>query len=239
MNKQFVSFITAGDPSMERTREFIDVLAEYSDIIEIGIPFSDPAAEGPVIEAANVRALSNGVTTDDVFGMLETVSFPKMVILTYFNPVFVYGIDRFFAECKRTGVYGVIIPDVPYEERSEVTVHSERYGVHFITMIAPTSAERVKMLAKDAAGFIYLVSSMGVTGVRSELSIDLTEIVEQIREVTDTPIMIGFGISDRQQTDKMRKIADGVIVGSAIVRIIAEHGENSATKLKQFLKEIN
>ncbi|MCL2608094.1 MAG: tryptophan synthase subunit alpha [Methanomassiliicoccaceae archaeon] len=239
MNKQFVSFVTAGDPSMEKTKEFIDVLAEYSDIIEIGIPFSDPVAEGPVIEMANVRALSAGVTTDDVFSMLEEVSFPKMVILTYFNPVFVYGLDRFFAECKRTKVYAVIIPDVPYEERDEVLVHSKRYGVHFITMIAPTSAERVKMLAKDAAGFIYLVSSMGVTGIRSELSVDLTKIVEQIREVTDTPIMIGFGISDRKQADMMRGIADGVIVGSAIVGIIAEHGNDSAPKIRQFLKEIN
>jgi tryptophan synthase alpha chain len=239
MNKQFVSFITAGDPSLEKTKEFIEVLAEYSDIIEVGIPFSDPVAEGPIIEMANVRALSAGVTTDDVFDMLEKVSFPKIVILTYFNPVFVYGIDGFFARCKQANIYGVVIPDVPYEERGEVLVHAERYGIHLITMIAPTSAERVKMLAKDASGFIYLVSSMGVTGIRSELSFDLTEIVEQIREVTDTPIMIGFGISDREQADRMRKIADGVIVGSAIVRIIAEHGGDSAPAIKQFLEEIN
>jgi tryptophan synthase alpha chain len=215
------------------------VLAGYSDIIEIGIPFSDPVAEGPVIEKANVRALSGGVTTDDVFNMLEKVSFPKMVILTYFNPVFVYGIDRFFSRCRLTNVYGVVIPDVPYEERDEVLVYAKRYGIHLITMIAPTSAERVKMLARDASGFIYLVSSMGVTGVRSELSVDLTEIVRQIREVIDIPIMIGFGISNREQADRMRAIADGVIVGSAIVKIIAEHGDKSAPKIKQFLKELN
>ena len=237
MNK-FISFITAGDPSIEATREFIEVLAEFSDVIEIGLPFSDPVAEGDVIQAANIRALENGTTTDQVFDMLETVTFEKMVILTYANPVFVYGYDRFFTRCKECGVYGVIIPDLPFEERAEAAVFSEKYGVHLITLIAPTSAERVQMLAKNATGFIYLVSSMGVTGVRSELDIDLTDIVKQIREVTDVPVYIGFGISTQEQAEKMREIADGIIVGSAIVKIIEEHRENSALHIREFVRGI-
>jgi len=235
---KFVSFITAGDPSMEKTREFIDILAQYSDIIEIGLPFSDPIAEGEVIQAANMRSLQQGTTTDKVFGLLETVTFDKMVILTYLNPVFVYGYERFFRRCKECGVYGVIIPDLPYEERGEAAVFADKYGVHLITMIAPTSAKRVQMLAKNASGFIYLVSSMGVTGVRSGFDVDLTDIVRQIREVTDVPVFIGFGISTPEQAKKMRSIADGIIVGSAFVKIIAEYDADSAPHIKEFIKEM-
>ena len=235
---KFISFITAGDPSLEKTREFIDVLAEYSDIIEIGLPFSDPIAEGEVIQAANMRALKNGATTDKVFKMLETVMFNKMVILTYANPVFVYGYERFFQRCRECGVYGVIIPDLPYEERDEASAYADAHGVHLITMIAPTSADRIKMLAKNATGFIYLISSMGVTGARREYNIDLPAMVRQIREVTSIPVFIGFGISTTEQARKMRGIADGVIVGSAIVRIVAEHGDESAPYIKKFVKEI-
>ena len=235
---KFVSFITAGDPSLEKTKEFIEVLSEHSDIIEIGLPFSDPIAEGDVIQAANMRALKNGMTTDKVFEMLETVTFDKTVILTYVNPVFVYGHDRFFRRCGKCGVYGVIIPDLPFEERSEAEIYAKKYGVHLITLIAPTSDQRVRMLAKNASGFIYLVSSMGVTGVRSEFDVDLTGIVKQIRAVTDLPVFIGFGISTPEQADKMREIADGIIVGSAFVRIIAEHGGESAPHIKRFIKEM-
>jgi len=238
MNK-FVSFITAGDPSLEKTREFIDVLAEHSDIVEIGLPFSDPIAEGEVIQAANIRALQNGTTTDKMFDMLETVTFDKMVILTYVNPVFVYGYDRFFKRCGECNVYGVIIPDLPFEERNEALEYSGKYGIHLITLIAPTSAERIQMLAKEATGFIYLVSSMGVTGVRSEFNIDLTEIVKQIKEVTDVPVYIGFGISTPEQAKKMREIADGIIVGSAFVKIIEKHSGESAPFIKKLIKELN
>jgi len=234
----FVSFITAGDPSLEKTREFIKILAKYSDIIEIGLPFSDPVAEGEVIQAANMRALEKGVTTDGVFEMLETVNFDKLCLLTYANPVFVYGYDRFFCRCKDCGVYGVIIPDLPFEERDEAAEYADRYGVHLITLIAPTSAERVQMLAKNATGFIYLVSSMGVTGIRGEFNAGLKGIVEEIRKVTDVPVMIGFGVSTPQQAAEMRRIADGVIVGSALVKIIAEHGEESAPYLEEFLMEM-
>ena len=235
---KFVSFVTAGDPTLEKTKEFIDVLAEYSDIIEIGLPFSDPIAEGEVIQAANTRALQNGTTTDNVFGMLKNVEFSKMVILTYVNPVFVYGYDRFFRRCAQCGVYGVIIPDLPYEERGDAAGYADMYGVHLITMIAPTSAERTQMLAKNATGFIYLVSSMGVTGVRSGFDVDLTDIARQVREVTDVPVFIGFGISTPEQAEKMRSIADGIIVGSAFVKIIAEYGADSAPYIKEFIKEM-
>lgn len=235
---KFISFITAGDPNIEKTKEFIDVLAEYSDVIEIGLPFSDPIAEGEVIQAANLRALRNGVTTDVVFEMLETVTFGKIVILTYANPVFVYGYEKFFKRCAECRVYGIIIPDLPFEERGEAAEFADKYGVNLITMIAPTSAERVRMLAKDAKGFIYLVSSMGVTGVRSEFSSDLTEIIAQIREVTNVPVFIGFGISTPEQAAKIGALADGVIVGSAFVRIIEQYGADSAPHIKKLIKEL-
>jgi len=235
---EFISFITAGDPSLEKTREFIDVLVEHSDIVEIGLPFSDPIAEGEVIQAANLRALNNGTTTDGVFRMLETVTFDRIVILTYANPVFVYGYDRFFRRCRECGVYGVIVPDLPFEERGEAAVYADKYDVHLITLIAPTSAERTKMLARDATGFIYLVSSMGVTGARSKFNSELADIVRQVREVTDVPVYIGFGISTPEQAREMRGIADGIIVGSAFVGIIAEHGGDSAPYIRKFIKEM-
>jgi len=235
---KFISFITAGDPSMEKTTEFIDILAEYSDIIEIGLPFSDPIAEGEVIQAANMRALQNGATTDKVFIMLEAVTFNRIVILTYANPVFVYGYDRFFRRCGECGVYGVIIPDLPFEERAEALEFADRFNINLITLIAPTSSERIKMLARSAKGFIYLVSSMGVTGARSEFNASLAGIVNRIREVTNVPVYIGFGISTPEQAAQMNKIADGVIVGSAFVKLIAQYGGESAPHLKKLLKEL-
>ena len=236
MSKKFISFITAGDPSLAKTKEFIEVLAEKSDIIEIGLPFSDPLAEGEVIEAANMRALKNGATTAKMFDMLKTVDVAaKLVILTYINPVFVYGADKFFAQCKDSNIWGVIIPDLPFEERAEVAAEAEKYGIHLITLISPASAERVQMLAKDATGFIYLVSSMGTTGTRDKLTIDLSEIIAQIRDVTETPVCVGFGISTPEQANAVREISDGVIVGSAFVKIIEEHGDNAAAHLRAFM----
>jgi len=239
VSKKFISFITAGDPSMAKTKEFIEVLAEKSDIIEIGLPFSDPLAEGAVIEAANMRALANGATTANMFEMLKTVNVSsKLVILTYINPVFVYGVEKFFSQCQECGVYGIIIPDLPYEERDEVLDVAAKYGVHLITLIAPTSAERIQMLVKDSTGFIYLVSSLGVTGVRDQFTIDLSNIIKQIKEVTDTPVMIGFGISTPEQANIVREIADGVIVGSAIVKIIEEHGDNATPHIREFIERM-
>ncbi len=236
---KFISYITAGDPSLEKTREFIEVLSKYSDIVEIGLPFSDPVAEGEVIQEASIRALQNGVTAGNVFDMLQTLEARgKTVLLAYANTVFTYGYDRFFGRCGECGLYGVIIPDLPFEERGEAAVYAEQCGIHLITLIAPTSADRVKMLAKNATGFIYLVSSLGVTGIRSEFTADLPEIVTQIREVTDVPVMIGFGISTPEQVKTFGALADGVIVGSAFVKIIAEHGDGSAPYLEEFIKEM-
>lgn len=242
--KTFVGFLTAGDPCLEKTEEFIIEMEKAgAGLIEIGIPFSDPIAEGPVIQEANVRALSNpnGCTTDQVFDMVERVSKKvnvPLVFLTYLNPVFKYGYDRFCKKCQECGVSGIIIPDMPYEERGEILPYSQKYGVDIISMIAPTSAQRIQTIAKEATGYIYVVSSMGVTGVRSEITTDLNKIVSLIKEVTDVPTAIGFGISTPEQASTYSKIADGVIVGSAIVKIIAKYGENAGPHIYEYVKEM-
>ncbi len=242
--KSFVPFITAGDPSLDKTEEFIIKMAEAgAGLIEIGIPFSDPIAEGPVIMDANVRALSNpdGCTTDQVFEMVERVSKKvdvPMVFLTYLNPVYVYGPERFCNRCKEVGISGIIIPDMPYEEKEEILPAAKAAGIDVISMIAPTSKDRIQMIAKEATGYIYVVSSLGVTGVRSEITTDLGEIVKQIREVTDTPACIGFGISTPKQADKYARVADGVIVGSAIVKIVAEHGADAGPYIYEYVKKM-
>ncbi|MCI5873570.1 MAG: tryptophan synthase subunit alpha [Clostridiales bacterium] len=242
--KAFVGFLTAGDPSLEKTEEYImEMERAGASIIEIGIPFSDPIAEGPVIQDANVRALSalGGCNTDMVFAMVERVrakvSVP-LVFLTYLNPVFRYGYEAFCKRCKEVGIDGLIIPDMPYEERGELESVAEAYGVDLITLIAPTSRERIQMLAKNAKGYIYLVSSMGVTGVRSEITTDIAEMVEQIRAVSDTPIAVGFGISTPEQARMYSETADGVIVGSAIVKLIAAHGMDAGKPVYEYVKSM-
>lgn len=238
----FISFVTAGDPNLEATEKFIlEMEMAGSSLIEIGIPFSDPIAEGDVIQKANIRALSLGTTTKKVFEMVKSVrkktNIP-LVFLTYINPVFVYGYERFFCECRECGIDGIIIPDLPYEERDELLEVVNNFGVDLITLIAPTSRNRIRSLAKDAKGFIYLVSSMGVTGVRKEIKTDLTSIINEIREVSNTPIAVGFGISEKSQVNNILKEADGVIVGSAIVRIIEENGEDSLEKIYNYISEL-
>lgn len=242
--KAFVGFLTAGDPSLEKTEEYImEMERAGASIIEIGIPFSDPIAEGEVIQDANIRALSalGGCNTDMVFDMVERVrakvSVP-LVFLTYLNPVFRYGYEAFCKRCKEAGVDGLIIPDMPYEERGELESVAETYGVDLITLIAPTSRERIQMLAKNAKGYIYLVSSMGVTGVRSEITTDIAEMVEQIRAVSDTPIAVGFGISTPEQARMYSETADGVIVGSAIVKLIAAHGMDAGKPVYEYVKSM-
>lgn len=242
--KAFVGFLTAGDPSLEKTEEYMmEMERAGASLIEIGIPFSDPIAEGPVIQDANVRALSalGGCNTDMVFAMVERVrakvSVP-LVFLTYLNPVFRYGYEAFCKRCKEVGIDGLIIPDMPYEERGELESVAEAYGVDLITLIAPTSRERIQMLAKNAKGYIYLVSSMGVTGVRSEITTDIGEMVAQIRAVSDTPIAVGFGISTPEQAKKYSETADGVIVGSAIVKLIAAHGMDAGKPVYEYVKSM-
>lgn len=240
--KAFIGFIAAGDPNIEKTADFIKVMEESgADLIELGIPFSDPAADGPIIQQASIRALETGVTPDKIFTMLndikDKISIP-IVLLTYLNPVYNYGYESFFAKCALVGVEGVIIPDLPYEERHEVLEFSEKHGVALIQFIAPTSCNRIKMIAEKAEGFIYCVSSLGVTGVKKEIVTDLKTITSKIREVTDIPIAVGFGIATPEQAAMVADCADGVIVGSAIVKIIGEHGEKSDDYIAKYVREM-
>ena len=240
--KAFIPFITCGDPDLETTAKIVREMAKNgADLIELGIPFSDPTAEGAVIQAANIRALANNVTTDDIFDLVvdlrRDVTVP-MVFMTYANVVFSYGAERFFTACRDIGIDGLILPDLPYEEKEEFLPLCHQYGVDLISMIAPTSENRIAMIAKEAEGFLYLVSSLGVTGVRSEIKTDLASIAEVVRQNTDIPCAIGFGISTPEQAKKMADLSDGAIVGSAIVKIIAQHGKNAAGPVGEYVKQM-
>jgi len=240
--KCLIAYFTAGDPNIEKTAEYIVAISKSgADLIEIGIPFSDPTAEGEVIQNAMARALSKGVNIDDIFGAVvkakKEIDTP-LVFMTYINPVLNYGYDKFFKKCKDTGVSGIIVPDMPYEEQSEIEEFAAQNEITVITLIAPTSKERIKTLAAKSRGFIYLVSSLGVTGVRNEITTDIGAIISEIKKVSDTPVAVGFGISTPEQAKEMTKYADGVIVGSAIVKIIAEHGENASKKLSEYIASL-
>lgn len=240
--KAFIGFLTAGDPCLEKTVEYILELEKAgASLVEIGIPFSDPIAEGPVIQEANIRALSKNMTTDKVFEIVTEVrktSNIPLCLMTYLNPVFHYGYDKFFKKCQETGIDGIIIPDCPFEEGKEVSDICYKYNVDLISMIAPTSKERTLEIAKGAKGFIYLVSSMGVTGMRSEIATDIEGIVKEIKAVTDTPVAIGFGINNQEQVKYFSSLVDGVIVGSAIVNIIKEYGEEAKKPLYDYVKSL-
>jgi len=240
--KAFVAFITCGDPDLETTAKAVRAMAEGgADLIELGIPFSDPTAEGPVIQSANVRALSAGTTTDKIFEMVKKlrndVKIP-MVFMTYANVVFSYGTERFAEMCAQVGMDGVILPDVPYEEKEEFAPIFEAHGLELVSLIAPTSADRIAMIAKEAKGFIYVVSSLGVTGVRSEITTDIGALTEQIRAVTDLPCAVGFGISTPEQAAKMAKVSDGAIVGSAIVRLMEKYGRDAVPHVAEYVKSM-
>lgn len=240
--KAFIAFVTGGDPDLETTEALIPQMAEAgADLIEIGIPFSDPIAEGIVIQEADERALKAQTTTDKLFDMVkrvrEKVEIP-LVFMTYINPVYTYGTERFIKKCAECGIDGVIIPDVPFEERGEVLDICEAQGVALISMIAPTSKERIHMIAREAKGFLYCVSSLGVTGVRSKITTNIKEMVDQVKAVSDIPCAIGFGISTPIQAKEMAAVADGAIVGSAIVKIIAQHGKNCIKPVCAYVKEI-
>lgn len=240
--KAFIPFITGGDPNLETTKRLIIAMEkEGADLIEIGLPFSDPIAEGIVIQEANERALAAGCTTDRLFDMVKevrkTVKVP-LVFLTYINPIFTYGKEKFMERCVECGIDGLIVPDLPYEERGEIREICDQYHVELVSMIAPTSKARIRMIAKEAKGFIYVVSSLGVTGVRSEIKTNIAEMTDMIREVTDTPCAIGFGISKPEQAAKMAAVSDGAIVGSAIVRMVAQHGEDSVPVVAEYVKNM-
>lgn len=241
--KAFIGFLTAGDPSAKKTVEYIlEMEKAGASLIEIGIPFSDPIAEGPVIQEASIRALKAGMTTSGVFEIVKEVrkvSNIPLVFLTYLNPVFYYGYEAFFKKCQETGVDGIIIPDLPYEEKQEVESICSGYGVDLISLITPTSLARAKMIAKEAKGFIYLVSSLGVTGMRNTITTDLQSIIDEIRSVTNTPIAIGFGINTTKQAKHFSEMADGVIVGSAIVKMIGQHGDQAKETIFNYVKEMS
>lgn len=238
--KAFIGFVAGGDPSIEKSEEIILKMVEGGcDLIEIGIPFSDPIAEGPVIQEANIRALAAGATTDKIFGLAENIrrkTNVPLVFLTYLNPVFHYGYERFFSRCLETGVNGLIFPDMPYEEKGELEQYGKKYGVDLISLIAPTSQERIRKIAKEAEGFVYVVSSMGVTGVRKEITTDLEAMLSAVKEATDVPAAVGFGVNTPEQAAKIARIADGVIVGSAIVKIIARYGEEAGDYVYDYVK---
>lgn len=240
--KAFIPFITCGDPNLETTAAAVRAMAQNgADLIELGIPFSDPTAEGPVIQAANIRALSGGVDTDKIFDFVrdlrKDVTVP-MVFMTYANVVFSYGSEKFISICREIGIDGLILPDIPFEEKEEFSEICRRYDVDLISLIAPTSESRIGMIAKDAEGFIYLVSSLGVTGVRSEITTDLGAIVKVIRENTDVPCAIGFGISTPDQAKQMAGIADGAIVGSAIVRLLEQYGKDAPEHVGEYVRKM-
>jgi len=224
----FIPFITAGDPKLEITEQLVLKMADAgADLIELGIPFSDPIAEGPVIQEADYRALASGTTTDKIFDMVgrirKTCDVP-LAFMTYANPIFTYGSERFMKNCQEVGIDAIIVPDIPFEEKNELMPYCLKYNITFISMIAPTSQSRIRMIANEAQGFIYCVSSMGVTGVRQEIGSGVEEMIKLVKEVKDIPCAIGFGISSPEQASTMIKYSDGVIVGSAIVRIIAQYG---------------
>jgi tryptophan synthase alpha chain len=240
--KCLITYLTAGDPDIEKTAQYIIAMSKSgADLIEIGIPFSDPTAEGEVIQNAMARALKNGISIDDIFKAVVKVKKEidtPLVFMTYINPVFNYGYDKFFKKCKETGISGIIVPDMPYEERGEIKDFAGANEIAVVTLIAPTSNERIKKLASQAQGFIYLVSSLGVTGVRSEITTDIGSIINEIKKVSTIPVAVGFGISTPRQAKEMAKYADGVIVGSAAVKIIAECGKNASQKLSEYVSEL-
>lgn len=238
--KAFIAFITAGDPSLEITEQLVYKMAEAgADLIELGIPFSDPIAEGPVIQDADMRALSAGATTDKIFSMMKHIrkscNIP-IAFMTYVNPIFTYGTEKFMNNCKEAGVDAIIVPDVPFEEKQELLTFCLKYDVKLISMIAPTSENRIRMIAKEAEGFIYCVSSMGVTGVRKEIGNHVEKMIKTVKEVRDIPCAIGFGISTPEQALSMSKVSDGVIVGSAIVKIVEKYRENCIPHVTEYVK---
>lgn len=241
-HKAFIAFITVGDPDLETTERVVHAAVENgANLIELGIPFSDPTAEGPVIMEADEVALKAGTTTDKVFELTkklrETITVP-MVYMTYANVVFSYGCEKFAQKAADAGIDGLILPDVPYEEKEEFTEVFDRYGLDLISMIAPTSEDRIAMIAKEAKGFIYMVSSLGVTGTRSEITTDISEMTDLVKKNSDVPCAVGFGISTPEQAARMAELSDGAIVGSAIIKIIAKYGKEAAGPVGEYVKEM-
>ena len=240
--KAFIPFITCGDPDLGTTAAAVRAAVRNgADLIELGIPYSDPTAEGPVIQGANLRALTGGVTTDQIFELVREirrdVAIP-MVFMTYANVVFSYGAEDFLSTCKEIRIDGVILPDLPFEEKEEFLPLCHKYGVDLISLIAPTSQNRIAMIAREAEGFLYIVSSLGVTGTRSEIKTDLASIIQIVRENTNIPCAVGFGISTPEQARKMADISDGAIVGSAIIRLLETYGSEAPAQIGEYVRNM-
>jgi tryptophan synthase alpha chain len=240
--KAFIAFLTCGDPDLETTAAAVRAAAENgADLIELGIPFSDPTAEGPVIQGANLRALQGGVTTDRIFELVRElrrdVTVP-MVFMTYANVVFSYGAERFLQTCREVGIDGLILPDLPFEEKDEFLPFCREAGVDLISLIAPTSENRIARIAAEAEGFLYIVSSLGVTGTRSEITTDLRSMVSVVRQHTAIPCAIGFGISTPEQAGKMAALSDGAIVGSAIIKILEKYGKDAPPEIGRYVRSM-
>ena len=240
--KAFIPFITGGDPDLETTQKLILAMQDAgADLIEIGIPFSDPVAEGPVITEADERALSGGCTTDKLMSAIgdiqNSIKVP-LVFMTYINPIYTYGKKKFMRRCREIGICGIIVPDMPFDEQDEILSECSEEGITLISMIAPTSSDRIRAIAAKAQGFLYCVSSLGVTGVRSQITTDIGSMIGLVREVSDIPCCVGFGISTPEQAEKMARLSDGAISGSAIVRIIAAEGRGSVEKVRDYVRSM-
>ena len=240
--KAFIAFITGGDPDLETTEKLIPAMeAAGADLIEIGIPFSDPIAEGVVIQEANIRALSAGCTTDKLFDSVKRArkkTTVPMVFLTYINPIYTYGKEKFMQRCVECGIDGLIIPDLPFEEKGELLDVCRNYGIDIISLIAPTSHDRICKIAEEAQGFLYVVSSMGVTGVRSKIETDIEGMVKLVRESSNIPCAIGFGIATPEQAKAMAALSDGAIVGSAIVKLVAGYGRECIEPVADYVRSM-
>lgn len=240
--KALIPFITCGDPSLDRTAEYVHAVVEAgADLVELGIPFSDPTAEGAVIMEADARALASSTTTEKVFDLVRSlrrdITVP-MVFMTYANVLFSYGSEDFIRTSREIGIDGFIIPDVPFEEKEEFDGFCKKYDTDLISMIAPTSEDRISMIAKEASGFLYCVSSLGVTGTRSSITTDVGAMVRTAKKAQDIPCAIGFGISTPDQAAAMAAVSDGAIVGSAIMKLIAKQGPDTASEVYRFVKSL-
>ena len=242
--KALITFVTAGDPDIDTTIRLVEEMERQgADIIELGIPYSDPIAEGPVIQAANTRALSKGLKIKDVMNavvkMRINVKVPLLYLL-YFNCILQYGPDCFFKDCAKVGIDGVIIPDLPFEERNEIEEYADKYGIVIITLVTPVSNDRIERIARNAKGFIYCVSSLGVTGVRNDFKTNFDEFFSHINKASDTPKAIGFGISTPQHIAMLKGYCDGLIIGSAMVkRIENSNSPDEAVKnVGNYVKEL-
>ncbi len=240
--KALITFVTAGDPDMETTEKVVlEMFDKGSDIVEIGVPFSDPIAEGSTIQKASLRSLSGGTNLDKIFDLvkkLRTQTDKPMLLMMYLNTVYRYGTEKFFSLCKENQLDGVIIPDMPFEERDEVQEYADKYGIYSIYLAAPTSHERIKMIASESKGFLYIVSSLGVTGTRKEINTDFDYLLEPLKDGEYCPACIGFGISNGEQAKKMASYCDGAIIGSAIVNIVEQHGKDAAKPVGEFISSV-